>query len=220
MKHLEKLTRKRLGEILVDEGLISKSQLADAEREQKRAGDPLGAILVESDYVTEWDLAKTVAAQYQLPFAQLGSFPRSKEISELFTPEEQRKERFVVLDRIGPVATLAVAQMPELEFLHSVQEKLGAIPFLFVSLLSEIESAIDGSEGKKPAPPAAPKKPAAAKPKTTEEEELDALAALDRALPDGIDFDAAEEEPDESDESWEDIFDSANASILNEIEKD
>ena len=72
MKHLEKLTRKRLGEILVDEGLISKAQIADAEREEKRTGESLGSILVEASYITDWDLAKAVATQYQLPFVQVG----------------------------------------------------------------------------------------------------------------------------------------------------
>jgi len=224
MKHLEKLARKHLGEILVDEGLISKSQLVDAEREKRRSGDPLGSILVEANNISDWDLAKTMATQYQLPFVELGTVGISPEIENLFLVEEQKKRRFIPIDRIGNVLTLAVADMPDMEFLRAVQERTGFIPFLFVALLSEIQKHFDdNSDVAAPAAPA-PEPVAPAGPVETVLDEATIQQAGD--WEEGLSvFDEPEEAPDEIQaedvgEEWKNIFDSGNDSVLKEIDQE
>ncbi|MHC4470599.1 MAG: GspE/PulE/PilB domain-containing protein [Planctomycetota bacterium] len=229
MKHLEKLSRKRLGEVLVDEGLISKSQLSDAEEEQKRTGVPLGSVLVTANYVTEFDLAKTVCGQYQLPYLELGSFNPTKSVIELFPPEDLRGGRFFPIDELGTVITMAVPEVPDLEFLKEIRSRTGLLPFLFVSLLSDIEAAYDRILGKggeeQPA-----KKPAAEKPPEAEEPADQPIdVALDQALPDEGEYaiDVAVEGEDDGElpsiepgDDWANLFDSANESVLKEIDRE
>ena len=60
--------RKRLGDILVDAGLITADQLQDALSKQKTLGKRLGKVLVESGLATEDSIANTLARQMNIPF--------------------------------------------------------------------------------------------------------------------------------------------------------
>lgn len=141
MKHLEKLARKDLGDILVDEGLITKGQLLAADQERSRTGDPLGAVLIESRILEEDDLARIVALEYQLPFVELPAIQMDASVAELFTEGDRAKFRFVPLDRFGSVVTIAVAEMPSVDFLHGVKSSTGLLPFLYVAMLRDIDRA-------------------------------------------------------------------------------
>ena len=58
MKHFEKLSKTKLGEILVSEGVITKEQLDEALADQERQGGKLGEVLIALNYLTEMDIAK------------------------------------------------------------------------------------------------------------------------------------------------------------------
>ena len=57
------MSRKRLGEILIDAGLIDAQQLNHGLHEQRRWGGALGGILVEQGVVTEDILIRALAKQ-------------------------------------------------------------------------------------------------------------------------------------------------------------
>ncbi len=58
---------KRLGELLIEAGIIDEAQLARAIDEQKRSGLMLGAALLKLDFVTESDLVALLHKQLRLP---------------------------------------------------------------------------------------------------------------------------------------------------------
>ncbi len=60
--------RKLLGELMLEKGLITSSQLRDALREQARSQEKLGRILVEMGYVSELEMFRAVSEQFGLPF--------------------------------------------------------------------------------------------------------------------------------------------------------
>src|SRR5438132_12690011 len=66
---------KPLGEVLIDERLISREQLQEAMERQRLTGRPLGKILLEMGAVTEDSLVEAVARQIGLPFIDLVAFP-------------------------------------------------------------------------------------------------------------------------------------------------
>lgn len=199
MKHLEKLTRKRLGELLLDDGLISKSQLEEAERLRSQAGSPLGAMLVESRGLTDWDLAKAVATHYQLPFADLDFFAPTKDSRKLLPEEMLVQQRALPLDQMGKIITLAVAEMPTLDFLEKIEEKTGFTPFLFVSPLSAIRKALGMPSLDEAAMEAAKREVAAA---SQESNGHDGKQGSE----DGTD--------------WASLFDAGNEAVLKEIENE
>ena len=66
---------KQLGDILVDGGLVSRPQLADALAEHRRLGRSLGRVLVDLQMVTESQLVSALAQQIGLPFVDLTDYP-------------------------------------------------------------------------------------------------------------------------------------------------
>lgn len=62
---------KRLGEVLVDEGIVDPQQLELSLQEQKRTGELLGNVLVRLGIVTRKDLSRAMAYSSDLPFVDL-----------------------------------------------------------------------------------------------------------------------------------------------------
>ena len=56
----------RLGDLLIQQGLLTDEQLKLALDEQKRSGRKLGRIFVDSGYVTEEGISKALARQLQV----------------------------------------------------------------------------------------------------------------------------------------------------------
>jgi type IV pilus assembly protein PilB len=66
---------KQLGDILLDSGLVTQQQLADAYEEHQRAGRALGRVLVEKGVLTESQLVAALAQQIGLKFVDLSDYP-------------------------------------------------------------------------------------------------------------------------------------------------
>ncbi len=65
------MSRKRLGEILVDAGVITLRQLEHALNEQRRWGGQVGKILIDEGFVTEDLLVRALGKQLNLPVVSL-----------------------------------------------------------------------------------------------------------------------------------------------------
>ena len=142
LDHLERLGRKRLGDVLVDEQLISKEQLLEALADRQRTGVPLGRVLVESGYVSDWDLAKAVTKHYNLPFVTLAGRSIDAATFGLIDVPVLLREQIVPFDLFGAALCLACVEMPEPEVLRDVQEQTKLTPFVFVACASEIKRVL------------------------------------------------------------------------------
>ena len=63
--------RRKLGELLVDAGLIDEIQLKSALSEQRKWGGRLGRTLVEMGFLTEDAMVRALSSQLQVPVANL-----------------------------------------------------------------------------------------------------------------------------------------------------
>jgi type IV pilus assembly protein PilB len=66
---------KQLGDILLEGGLVSPTQLEAAYEEQERVGRALGRVLIEQGVLTESQLVAALATQIGLRFVDLGEYP-------------------------------------------------------------------------------------------------------------------------------------------------
>jgi len=66
---------KQLGDILLEGGLVSSDQLAEAYEEQEKVGRALGRVLIEQGVLTESQLVAALATQIGLRFVDLSDFP-------------------------------------------------------------------------------------------------------------------------------------------------
>ncbi|MQA18893.1 GspE/PulE family protein [Rugamonas rivuli] len=92
----------RLGEILVQQKLLTEEQLGLALAEQKRSGRKLGRVFIENGYVTEEQIAGALARQLNIPYLNLKFFNVNPEIVRLLPETQARRFRALVLeDRRG-----------------------------------------------------------------------------------------------------------------------
>ncbi|MFL6071533.1 MAG: GspE/PulE family protein, partial [Actinomycetes bacterium] len=66
---------KQLGDILLQDGLVTEDQLFAAFREHKEQGRALGRVLVDQGVLTESQLVAALAQQIGLEFVDLGEYP-------------------------------------------------------------------------------------------------------------------------------------------------
>lgn len=77
---------KRLGEILMDKGLITSEQLSEALTEQQRTKEFLGQILIRRNYIKERDLLKALSEQFGIPLGKLKNKYIHWELVKQFSP--------------------------------------------------------------------------------------------------------------------------------------
>ena len=90
--------RIRLGDLLIQEQLISPAQLEQALAAQKQSGRKLGRIFIDSGFVTEAQIAKAVARQLRAPFVELTGRVIRPEIARLLPEVQARRLRALPLE--------------------------------------------------------------------------------------------------------------------------
>ncbi len=93
--------RLRLGDVLVQQHLVSQEQLARALEQQKQSGKKLGRVLIESGVITEETLANGLARQLRAAFVNLKSFPLKSETVRQLGESPARRHRAIVLEDKG-----------------------------------------------------------------------------------------------------------------------
>ncbi|MBZ4664293.1 MAG: type secretion system protein GspE [Caloramator sp.] len=75
--------RKRLGEFLIDAGLLTQEQLIKALNIQKNTNKKLGEVLVENGFVTEDQIIEVLEYQLGIPHVKLDRYPIDQECVKL-----------------------------------------------------------------------------------------------------------------------------------------
>ena len=103
------LKKVRIGDLLLDEGVIRSSQLESALAEQKGSGKKLGRLLIESGAVTEDKLLSVLSKQLGLPFVGLRQFPFNVELVNRLEEGYARRHRAIVLAEKGGIYQVGMA---------------------------------------------------------------------------------------------------------------
>ena len=91
-------TKKRLGEMLVEKGLIDKLQLEAAIGRQHQWGGRLGSNLVKLAYISEITLIKFLSSQLKLPCGDLSKITFNDDTCNLITAEVAKKYHIIPLE--------------------------------------------------------------------------------------------------------------------------
>ena len=87
----------RLGDLMVEHKLISKTQLDEALADQKKSGRKLGRILVENGYVDEEQMFQVLSDQLKIPFVDLLRYNFNPDVIRLIPEIQSRRFRAVAL---------------------------------------------------------------------------------------------------------------------------
>lgn len=139
----KKYINKKLGEILVEQGLITQSQLDRALELQKEKGGLIGELLVELGFVSEEDIAKTLTAQYGFAYLPLSNYEIDQELIKFIPERVARQYRLIPIDKIGDNLTIAMSNPLNSQAIEDIETLLGCNVQVFVSTNSDILQAIE-----------------------------------------------------------------------------
>ena len=92
----------RLGDLLIQQNLITNNQLEFALAEQKRNGRKLGRVLADNGFVTEEQISESLAKQLHIPYINLKSYSLNLEVVRRLPENQARRYRALALeDREG-----------------------------------------------------------------------------------------------------------------------
>lgn len=98
----------RLGDVLVQQRLISQEQLQQTLELQRQTGKKIGRLLIESGIITEALLANGLARQLRIPFVNLKTFPFRADVVKLLPESAARRFRALVLEDKGDTLLVAL----------------------------------------------------------------------------------------------------------------
>ena len=125
---------KPLGEVLVDERLISREQLQGALTRQKETGQPLGKILMEMGLVEERSLVEAVAKQIGVAFVDLESRRLDPSVVALIPADFARSREALPVRLDGGKLLVAMAHPANRQTIEAIAEMTGyeVVPALAV----------------------------------------------------------------------------------------
>jgi MSHA biogenesis protein MshE len=88
----------RLGEILVQQKLLTEEQLGLALADQKRTGRKLGRVFIENGFVTEEQISGALAKQLDIPYINLKFYNTSPDVVRMLPETQARRFRALVLE--------------------------------------------------------------------------------------------------------------------------
>lgn len=99
-----------IGEMLLEEGIITKEQLKDALEEQKRTGAKIGEILIRMRYISKEILWTFLGYQMGVPFINLDETGELRPDVLKCLPEQlMRNEKLIPVSKQGKVITVAMS---------------------------------------------------------------------------------------------------------------
>ncbi|BBI98642.1 MSHA biogenesis protein MshE [Ferrigenium kumadai] len=104
----------RLGDLLVQQKLISLDQLKFALEQQKRSGRKLGRVLVDNAFVTEEQISEALAKQLNIPYINLKYYNLNLEQVRLLPENQARRFRAVVLEERNGMLLIGMADPTDL----------------------------------------------------------------------------------------------------------
>ncbi|MDO8206400.1 MAG: ATPase, T2SS/T4P/T4SS family [Gallionella sp.] len=104
----------RLGDLLVQQQLISQDQLKFALEEQKSTGRKLGRVLVDNGFVTEEKISEALAKQLNIPYINLKYYNINVEQVRKLPENQARRFRSIVLEDRNGVLLVGMADPTDL----------------------------------------------------------------------------------------------------------
>ena len=138
---------RRLGEILIDEGVITKDQLNIALTEQKKAHQPLGKLLVGLGFATESIMRSALGEALEQDSVDLSRVVPDPDAIKMINSDTARKHKVIPLnfDPVKSTLTIAMSDTFNLFSLDRIRIQIGQHIGLIPVLAGEVEisNAVD-----------------------------------------------------------------------------
>ena len=101
--------RKKIGEVLIDVGLITRDQLEQVLVLQKGGNKRLGKVLIELGYLEEMQIAEALSKQFSIPLVDCSKYNVSREVLALVPKDVAEKKIIFPMESRDKVLTVVMA---------------------------------------------------------------------------------------------------------------
>jgi MSHA biogenesis protein MshE len=137
--------RIRLGDLLVQENLITQAQLGEALAAQRTSGRKLGRTIIDNGWVDEVQIAKALARQLRAPFVDMSKRSVRPEVARLLPEMQARRLRALPLEETPTGVRVGMADPTDLAAYDEITRLVKREIELAVVAESQLLSAIDRS---------------------------------------------------------------------------
>ncbi len=114
-------SRRKLGELLIETGLLSDERLLEALKIQDETKRRLGEILIDMKFISEEEMAFALAMQLKIPYIDLGDYPIQENILESIPREISSKFVCVAIRLEHNILNVAMADPLDLNMIKDLQ---------------------------------------------------------------------------------------------------
>lgn len=114
----------RVGDLLVEKGLISESQLMQALAEQKRTGKKIGRVLTDLNFIKEEKLLTVLSDYFNYPYVDLNRYRIVADIVRILPETIARRYRCIVLAEQPEGLLIGMADPADLMVVDDLQRHL------------------------------------------------------------------------------------------------
>ncbi|MEW6185620.1 MAG: ATPase, T2SS/T4P/T4SS family [Thermodesulfobacteriota bacterium] len=139
--------KKRLGDILIQAGMITPDQLAAAIEAQKQTKYRLGKALIHLGFITEENLIKTLAHQLKINYVNFKDEKIDSSLAKLIPDKVARRHQVIPLTRMGQVLMVAMADPLNIFALDDLAFKTGLEIEPVIASEKDILTALDAIYG-------------------------------------------------------------------------
>jgi type IV pilus assembly protein PilB len=134
--------KKRLGDALVDQGVITQEQLMEALKMQKVKKMRLGQVILELGFANEEQILTVLSKQLGVPKISLEEYEIDKSVLELVPAKIAQKHMLIPLFIDGKRLTIAMADPLDVFVIDQLQYMTGLTIDIVISSQDEIKAAI------------------------------------------------------------------------------
>lgn len=135
--------RKKIGECLIQAGLITDDGLRNALAERRKTGERLGVVLARLNLASETQIAEAVAQQLGFPFISLGDNPAHPTAVALIDKAVALKHVCIGVSLDKNILTVAMAEPLLFSLVHELESKTGCRIAQVVATRADIIDAIE-----------------------------------------------------------------------------
>ncbi len=147
------MAKKRFGDILVDGGLISETQLGQALKFGRENDVKLGQALLDLGFVTEEAVARTLSRQLQIPYVDLNKIVLDPEIVATIPESVARKNKLLAIGKRPGEILVALSDPLNIFAIDAASQHLKGTLVPCVAMESSLATAIDQQYGSMAAMP-------------------------------------------------------------------
>ncbi|ABZ78390.1 type II secretion system protein E [Shewanella halifaxensis HAW-EB4] len=114
----------RLGDLLVQEHIITEDQLQQALSEQRNTGKKLGRTLIDLSCITEQQLLQFLSHQLNIPFIDISKRAIATEVVSLLPEVQARRYRALVVEDNGDSVLVAMSDPADLQAMDHLELQL------------------------------------------------------------------------------------------------